>query len=190
MIDFGKIKMVLFDFDDTLAIHEWHDNSPEEQLKYDKSVLTDGAGAWSHLRPSRHMSEFMKSCAEANIKMGLISAGMSFQHLKGKADWVKEVYGYKLENYCVGRVEAKLDMMIALAEAYEIPRNQILIVDDYWLTLERAANAGFMAASPMEVVNFVESDAYIRYKCESKYAKEITNKEIDGQLDKFLESDY
>ena len=158
MINFGRIKIVLFDFDDTLCIHEEHGDSPEEQMKYDKSVLTNGAGAWSHLRPSRHMSQFMKLCADANIRMGLISAAMSFVHMKGKADWVKETYGYELENYCVRNPEAKLDMMLALAEAYRIPRSRILIIDDYWLTLERAANAGFMAASPMEVVNFIVAD--------------------------------
>ena len=63
----------------------------------------------------------------------------------------------------MGKIENKLDMMIALAEAYEIPRKQILIIDDYWLTLERATNAGFMAASPMEVVNFVESDVFSEF---------------------------
>lgn len=100
----------------------------------------------------------MKLCVDANIRIGLISATMSFKHMKGKADWVNETYGYELENCCVGTPEEKIDMMIALSEAYEIPRNQILIVDDYWLTLERVVNAGFMTASPMEVVNFIVAD--------------------------------
>lgn len=152
------IKLVLFDFDDTLCIHEEHGDSPEEQMGYNKRVLTEGAGAWSNLMPSRHMGALMKICAGNNVRMGLISAAMSFAHMKGKADWVKKAYGYDLENYCVRTPEAKVDMMIALSEANEIPRDQILIVDDYWLTLERAANAGFKSASPMQIVNFIESN--------------------------------
>ena len=156
MIDFNLIKFVLFDFDDTLCIHKKHSSNSQDDLEYDKKVLLMGSRAWNNMDKSIHMQKFMNVCKKKNIRMGLISATCSFQHSQGKHDWVFAQYGVDLENFCVGTFEDKLRIMIAISEAYEIPRNQILIVDDLWENLERAANNDFMACSPMEVVNYIE----------------------------------
>ena len=50
----------------------------------------------------------------------------------------------------------KLGMLIAIAEAFDYARDEILLVDDVWDNLERAADNGFQSATPVEVINFVE----------------------------------
>lgn len=47
-------------------------------------------------------------------------------------------------------------MLIAIAEAFDYARDEILLVDDVWDNLERAADNGFQSATPVEVINFVE----------------------------------
>lgn len=159
MINLENTKVILFDFDDTLCIHEEHQSNEEQKRIYNKNVLKEGIQAWSG-KPNIHMKKFMKECEKKNIQMGLISATVSVKHAKGKHDWVLMNYGINLENFCVGTFENKLAIMFAIADAYNIPKSQIMIVDDYWENLERAANAGFTVCSPMEVVNFVEEEHY------------------------------
>ena len=155
MIDLEKVKMVLYDFDDTLCIHEDHSSSKDSDAEYDVRVLKDGYKAWPNARPNSHMGMFMQKCKEHSIRQGLISATVSYQHDVAKHEWVCHNYGIALENFCVGTFEDKLRIMIAISTAYDIPREQILIIDDLYENLERAANNGFMAATPMEVVNFM-----------------------------------
>lgn len=50
----------------------------------------------------------------------------------------------------------KLGIMIAIAEAFGFEHDEILLVDDLWENLERAADNGFQSASPVEVINYVE----------------------------------
>lgn len=50
----------------------------------------------------------------------------------------------------------KLGMLIAVAKAFGYARDEILLVDDMCSNLERAADNGFQAASPVEVINLVE----------------------------------
>lgn len=45
--------------------------------------------------------------------------------------------------------------MIAISDDYNIPRDRILLVDDYWEHLEKCAESGFQTASPLEVINYI-----------------------------------
>ena len=68
----------------------------------------------------------------------------------------KKEYNIELENFCVGYAEGKIEMMNAIHSAYGYDKNEILIVDDLYPTLEKAANEGFQACTPMEIVNYIE----------------------------------
>lgn len=153
------LDMVLFDFDDTLCIHAEHGGSEELDQEWMVKVLRKGAAAWEKCSINESMKLFMEECLNCNLQMGLISTVESEKHAKGKFDWVIKNYGIILENFCVSTFEGKLDMMLAISKAYGIPKEKILIVDDYWKNLERAANAGFKACTPMEVVNWVKENS-------------------------------
>ena len=156
MINLDSIKIVLFDFDDTLCIHTNHSWNEDIEFSQTISILQLGKNAWSTCQISSHMEKFMKECESKNIPMGLVSVVMSAKHMMCKQDWVLEKYGIFLENYCVGKAEDKIKVMRAISEAYGIPKSKILIVDDLWQTVSDAYNEGFLACSPMEVVNYIE----------------------------------
>lgn len=153
MIKLDQLKCVLYDFDDTLCIHKDHREGSD--AAYDRDVLINGAGAWRDCDINPHMKAFMNMCEASGVRQGLISATTSAKHMQGKVAWVKENYGVELENFCVGTPEAKLRIMLALADTSGFHKYEILIVDDYFENTTRAANAGFMACTPMEIVNFV-----------------------------------
>lgn len=88
------------------------------------------------------MKKFMNLCYDKGIKQGLISS-TTYKHAVGKCDWVKDKYGVELENFCVGTFEAKLDMMLAIADAYNYEMDEILIVDDFWENLREQLIRGF-----------------------------------------------
>lgn len=102
------------------------------------------------------IKRFIDYAKHENKRQGLISGVDCFIHARNKENWVKEHYGIELENYCVNSQEMKLGVLIAIAEAFDYARDEILLVDDVWNNLERAVDNGFQSATPVEVINFVE----------------------------------
>lgn len=156
MVNIDKIKIVLFDFDDTLYLHSWHGDSEEDKKAYNEGILKQGK-EWFNGKGTKswHMEQFIKLISQKPVHMGLISATNTAAKMNAKHSWVLEQYGTWMGNYCVAHSDEKVLTMEALANVNEVDRGSILIVDDYWLVLEQAANAGFMAASPMEVAEFI-----------------------------------
>lgn len=155
MINLDNIQFVLFDFDDTLCIHLDHTDTLEGEARYNNNILEFGHLTFAHCTVNRQMKQFIDICKDKNIRMGLISTTLSFKHMQAKNDWVFFNYGVNLENFCVGTFEGKLQIMQAISDTYKIPKDAILIVDDFWENLGRAANAGFQTCTPMEVVNYI-----------------------------------
>ena len=72
-----------------------------------------------------------------------------------KLKFVKERYGVELENFCVSSQDGKLDMLNTIANAFHYKKSEIAIVDDYWYQLDRAADGGFQAYFPIQIVNYM-----------------------------------
>lgn len=151
-----ECKIALFDFDDTLIIHNNHDtiNDPDEH-EYNTKVF-DGTYNWSNGMANRHMKEMLELLQSQGTQLGLISATFSFQHMLTKQKHIKEIYGIELENYCVGSSKHKVQLLEDLATAKGLRRNQIMFVDDRGELISEATNKGFTALSPMQVVNYIE----------------------------------
>lgn len=156
MIDFSNLSLVLFDFDDTLCIHPRIIDY--EYKTYCKAMLKS-CDWWTDIgcKPSTHMKDFIEALQQNKVQLGLISATRTYIQMTRKIEWVKKNYNTDLENYCVAKGTHKVEMMEILSEAYNIPRNKILIVDDKEEILSEAVKDGFQAASPMEVVNFIDN---------------------------------
>lgn len=161
MIKNENLKIVLFDFDDTLCIHNRSIHySDEEYYK----LLIHSSEWWTKIgcEPSKHMKEFMLLMKSQGTRLGLISQTDSYIHMIRKNEWVQTNYEIELENFCVACNVSKVNMMIALSKAYNIRRNTILLVDDKESILCEAVNNGFQAASPMEVVNYITDEKRLR----------------------------
>lgn len=163
MIDLKKAKVVLFDFDDTLCLHTQHrkDTQVEREKYISENVFTSGdfTEKWDNTKISTTMDRFMHKCNELGLELGLVSSVENYRIAKNKVRWVKAVYGLKLRNYCTSVSDggtAKVNMMQAIADSKGLANDEILIIDDWWIVLEAAANRGFQAASPMECVAYIE----------------------------------
>lgn len=127
-----------------------------------------------------------------NISMGLISGVRDCKTAERKIKWVKENYGYLLENYCVSSQEQKIIELKVLAKVNRLHENQIAIIDDMYSNLEKAESEGFIALSPMQVVNLFnetseqKSAARIIPDYDFQLYDELKNKyifwDIDGTL--------
>lgn len=160
MIDLQNVKMILFDFDDTLCIHRDHSSGEDED--YDKTVFNKN-NAWSNCEPSIIMKSFLRFIMnEKKYEVGLISATCTYVHSEMKVKWVEKNYGYKIENLCVGSAQYKLREMKAICSSKGYKQSEILLIDDLWDTLEMCNDNGFQAASPMEVANYVIQNGLLR----------------------------
>lgn len=154
MIDLNKVKIVLFDFDETLCAHEGHTTNIDN-VGYTASLLEKGAHHFTEDEKNIQMAEFIDLCVERGIEVGVISACASSIEMEAKCQWATEVYKHPFKNYCVGTAEHKICMLEALSRVHAVWKSEIAIVDDLIFTVSRAADAGFTAWTPMEVVNYV-----------------------------------
>jgi hypothetical protein len=181
-----NLEMVLFDFDDTLCIHSHRSDSYEELMEY-LSYIHSGETfpkSWNKSKPNLQLKKFMDYLADKNIPMGLISGVRDCKTAERKIKWVKENYGYLLENYCVSSQEQKIIELKVLAKVNRLHEKQIAIIDDLYPNLEKAESEGFVALSPMQVVNLFneiseqKSATRIVPDCDFPLQDELKNKYI------------
>lgn len=154
MLDLDHIKVVLFDFDDTLCIHTKRPQNTRSNVEYDASILR-GENPWENDGiPSREMAAFIKMCVERNIHMGMISATGGSLSSRAKVEWVKSHYDVALNDYSVNHPARKVEELQSLAEYFHCERSEILLVDDLHSTLDAVASEGFLACSPMVIVEY------------------------------------
>lgn len=155
MIKLNKIKLILWDFDDTLCFHSDH-RSPKDEFdtEYNVKVLLK-QDPYATCSMNYDIQKFMNSAHNKNIRQGLISGTTCYIHMKNKENWVKKNYGITLENFCTCSQNMKLGIMIAIAETFGYKHDEILLVDDLYKNLERASDNGFQSATPVEIINYV-----------------------------------
>lgn len=183
------LKVVCFDFDDTLCIHS--ERVGKGMFKYLCSMHADN-DYWNISKPNLQLKLFMDYLHAQGTKMCLIGGVDSFKEAERKVQWVKEKYGYSLENCCVSKQELKVVELEAIAELGGFYKKQIALVDDMYQNLEKAESEGFIALSPMQVVNLFnetseqKSAARIIPDCDFQLYDELKNKyifwDIDGTL--------
>lgn len=166
-IDLEKLKMGVFDYDDTLFIHSNHksgDNTAYDMdiLQFNNPLGEDGVDPWFTTQSSVHMKKFIKYLKKVNpeIRMGLCSAIHLIPIAEAKIRYTEEHYRVKMENYCTmagdNTAQNKADMLGLICKTYGYEPHEILFVDDSWENRTACADLGINVLSPMEVVNFVE----------------------------------
>lgn len=156
MLDFTNIKLVLYDFDDTLCIHSNRDYDINDEYELDLTIYKGDKNPWHNYKKNKHMQKMINLCKDLGIAQGLISVVSTFKHMQAKHQWCFDNYEVDLGNFCVGTDEEKIRQLCIIADAYGFERNQVVIIDDKFAILNEASKLGFTALSPMEVVNFIE----------------------------------
>lgn len=153
MIDLNKVKLVLFDFDDTLCFAADHGREMEG---YGEAMVKGDITYWgeTYCQPNEGIYRFMCKCRDMGIRMGLISAVDYVCTAINKINWVQAMYCFQLENWCVGERSQKVKMIQSLLNANGYKPEEILFVDDIFYALEEAYDLKVQVASPCEVINF------------------------------------
>lgn len=138
-INLENTKVVIFDFDDTLAIHKDKDfsihrrESEDKYLGYYLNAYKNPNTFYENIEPcekSQMLYNFTVELRNKGIKMYCLS-GMKFSfHLKAKQLFINENYGKDIEVISTASQELKLDGVKIIQRLNDCKLENILFIDD------------------------------------------------------------
>ena len=138
-INLDNVKVAIFDFDDTLAIHKDKDflihrgESEEKRLGYYLNAYQNPDTFYEYIEPcmrSGVLYNFINDLRNKNIKMYCLS-GMKFSfHLKAKQNFINKHYGDDIEVISASTQELKLDGVKIIKRLNNCNLEEILFIDD------------------------------------------------------------
>lgn len=138
-INLDNIKIVIFDFDDTLAIHKdkyyskHRRESEEKYLEYYLNAYQKPDVFYEDIEPcikSDALYNFINNLRSKHIKMYCLS-GMKFSfHLKAKQYFINKYYGYDIEVISTASQELKIDGVKIIQKLNNCKLEEILFIDD------------------------------------------------------------
>lgn len=160
-INFENIKVVIFDFDDTLAIHKDKDylkhrnESEDRRLSYYLNGYKNPENFYEDMEPcvkSESLYNFINQLRSNNIKMYCLS-GMKFSfHLKAKQSFINKHYGNDIEVLYTATQKLKVDGVKIIQKLNNCKLEEILFIDDRQDTIENLRKYGInsMLANDIE----------------------------------------
>lgn len=138
-IDLNKIKVAIFDFDDTLAIHKDKDflkhrnENEDKRLGYYLKAYQNPETFYENIEPCLKpeiIYNFINKLRNKDIKMYCLS-GMKFSfHFKAKQNFINKHYGDDIQMISVASQELKLDAVKIIKKCNNCELNEILFIDD------------------------------------------------------------
>ena len=138
-VNLNNIKLVIFDFDETLAIHKDSDftkhrsETEESFINWYYNAYTNPEYFYDEIEPcvkSEVLYNLVSDLRSRNIKMYCLS-GMKFSfHLKAKQAFVNKYYGKDVEVISTSLQELKLKGVKILQKINTCNLNEILFIDD------------------------------------------------------------
>ena len=164
-INLSNIKVAIFDFDDTLAIHkdkdyQKHRNESEEKLQnyYLNAYLTPEK-FYEIIEPcnmSESILKLINILRKNNVKIYCVS-GMKFSfHLRAKEYFVHKYYGNDIEVISTRNQQLKIDAAKIISKVNNCNLNEILFVDDIEENIIDFDKIGINALLPGNVDSLIE----------------------------------
>ena len=164
-INLSNIKVAIFDFDDTLAIHkdkdyQKHRNESEEKLQnyYLNAYLTPEK-FYEIIEPcniSESILKLINILRKNNVKIYCVS-GMKFSfHLRAKEYFVHKYYGNDIEVISTRNQQLKIDAAKIISKANNCNLNEVLFVDDIEENIINFDKIGINALLPGDVDSLIE----------------------------------
>ena len=164
-INLSNIKVAIFDFDDTLAIHkdkdyQKHRNESEEKLQnyYLNAYLTPEK-FYEIIEPcniSESILKLINILRKNNVKIYCVS-GMKFSfHLRAKEYFVHKYYGNDIEVISTRNQQLKRDAAKIISKANNCNLNEVLFVDDIEENIINFDKIGINALLPGDVDSLIE----------------------------------
>lgn len=161
-INLSKLKVVIFDFDDTLAIHKDADykkhrgESEDKRLVFCVNAYQNSEDFYENIEPclkSKVLYKFINELRNKNIKMYCLS-GMSFSfHFKAKQSFINRHYGDDIELISSASQELKLPGVKIIKRIVDCELNEILFIDDNKEVIELMKSNGINAFLVNELVD-------------------------------------
>ena len=163
-IDLNNLKVAIFDFDDTLAIHKdkdyiEHRNETEENLlNYYLNAYLNPNSFYESIEPcniSESILKLINILRKNNVKIYCVS-GMKFSfHLKAKEHFVHKYYGNDIEVISTRNQELKLDAVKIISKVNNCNLNEMLFVDDIEENIITFNKVGMNALLPNDVYSLI-----------------------------------
>lgn len=163
-INLNNIKVAVFDFDDTLAIHKdkdyiKHRNENEENLlNYYLNAYLNPNSFYESIEPcnmSKSIFKLINILRKNNVKIYCVS-GMKFSfHLKAKEYFVHKYYGNDIEVISTKNQELKVDAVKIISKVNNCDLNEILFVDDIEENIINFNGIGINALLPNDVDSLI-----------------------------------
>lgn len=163
-INLNNIKVAIFDFDDTLAIHKdkdyiKHRNENEENLlNYYLNAYLNPNSFYESIEPcnmSKSIFKLINILRKNNVKIYCVS-GMKFSfHLKAKEYFVHRYYGNDIEVISTRNQELKVDAVKIISKVNNCDLNEILFVDDIEENVINFNRIGINAFLPNDVDSII-----------------------------------
>lgn len=138
-VDLDNIKVAVFDFDETLAIHKDKDftkhrsESEENFTNWYYNAYKNSNNFYEEIEPctkSEILYDLINNLRNEKIKMYCLS-GMKFSfHLKAKQTFINEHYGNDIEVISTSEQELKLKGIRVIAKINNCKLDEILFIDD------------------------------------------------------------
>ena len=148
-----SIKIVAFDFDDTLAVHK-----DKFYVEHRKALNEDNYIRAAYLHPDVFYEEIEPCTAPLEmqnfisylpylgaIKLYCISGRKHTLHFKAKEAFIHRHYGLDIELIAAGSQERKADVLKVLQSVYDCRADEVLFVDDRQSTVDLLCKQGFSA---------------------------------------------
>ena len=159
-LNLDNIKVVIFDFDGTLAIHEdknfvkHRNESEDKRLSYYSNAYQNPDNFYEEIEPcdkSKILYNLIKKLRNQKIKMYCLS-GMKFSfHFRAKQDFINKKYGNDIELISVGTQQLKLDGIKIISKVNNCNLNEILFIDDLEDTVSYLKSNGINAININEI---------------------------------------
>lgn len=163
-INLNNIKVAIFDFDDTLAIHKdkdyiKHRNENEENLlNYYLNAYLNPNSFYDSIEPcnmSKSIFKLISILRENNVKIYCVS-GMKFSfQFKAKEYFVHKYYGNDIEVISTRNQELKLVAIKIISKINNCNLNEILFVDDIEENIINFKGIGINALLPNDVDSII-----------------------------------
>ena len=163
-INLNNIKVAIFDFDDTLAIHKdkeyvKHRNETKEKLhNYYLNAYLNPEKFYETIEPcdvSKSIFRLINILRKNNVKIYCVS-GMKFSfHLKAKQHFVHKYYGNDIEVISTRNQELKIDAVKIISKVNNCNLNEILFVDDIEENIINFDKIGVNALLPNDVDSLI-----------------------------------
>lgn len=161
-IDLNNIKVAIFDFDETLAIHKSDDylkhENEEKAFNYYVNAYQNPESFYETIEPcviSEPLHKLINILKNNNTKMYCVS-GMKFSfNLKAKEYFVHKYYGDNIEMISAGTQELKDDAVKVIKRINKCELSEIIFVDDISENVDRFEKMGIHGFLPDDVGNIL-----------------------------------